>query len=116
MNNSLPFDPLGSSQQPEKAQKSVSYIVGRGLGKAVVFARNKLSGVSQAVHHSIENDVKQRLAEQEAFHEMLHQQQEISYCEEIEKLKRRHLKVVLSMSFIGLLMGAVSTAILFWYY
>lgn len=50
------------------------------------------------------------------FHEMLHQQQEISYCEEIEKLKRRHLKVVLSMSLIGLLMGAVSATILFWYY
>lgn len=116
MSNSLPFDPFGSSQQPEKAKKSFSYVLGRGLGKAVVFARNKLSGVSQAVHHSIEDDVQRRLAEQEAFHEMLQQQQEISYCEEIEKLKRRHLKVVLLMSLIGLLMGAVSAAILFWYY
>ncbi|XYU91601.1 hypothetical protein ACTG5T_03365 [Pasteurella multocida] len=68
MSNSLPFDPFGSSQQPEKAKKSFSYVLGRGLGKAVVFARNKLSGVSQAVHHSIEDDVQRRLAEQEAFH------------------------------------------------
>ncbi|OOF57523.1 hypothetical protein [Rodentibacter genomosp. 2] len=118
MSNSLPFDPFASEkpQQTEKPKKSLSYFLGLGLGKAVVATRHKLSGLSQAIHHSIENDVEQRLAEQAEFHDMLHQQQELSHCEEVARLKRRHLKVTISMTLIGLLMGAISIAILFWYY
>ncbi|HHF4335556.1 hypothetical protein [Haemophilus influenzae] len=118
MSNSLPFDPFASekTQQTEKPKKSLSYFFGLGLGKAVVATRHKLSGVSQAIHHSIENDVEQRLAEQAEFHDMLHQQQELSHCEEVARLKRRHLKVTISMTLVGLLMGAISAAILFWYY
>ncbi|PJG84822.1 hypothetical protein [Conservatibacter flavescens] len=118
MSNSLPLDPFVSSksQKEQQPKKSLSYFLGLGLGKVVVSARHKLSGVSQAIHHSIENDVERRLAEQEEFHDMLHQQQEIAYCEEVERLKRRHLKITIAMTFIGLLMGAISATILFWYY
>lgn len=115
MSNSLPLDPFVSdkSQQPKK---SLSYLLGLGLGKVVVSARHKLSGVSQAIHRSIENDVESRLAEQEAFHDMQYQQQAMSHCEEIEHLKRRQLKITISMTLIGLLVGVVATSILFWYY
>lgn len=118
MSNSLPLDPFVSekSQRTEKPKKSLPYFLGLGLGKVVVATRHKLSGVSQAIHHSIENDVEKRLAEQEAFHDMLQEQQEIFHCEEVARLKRRHLKITISMTLIGLLMGAISTAILLWYY
>ncbi|MFZ7187130.1 hypothetical protein ACLSY8_04235 [Avibacterium avium] len=112
MNNSLPLDPFAT----EKPKKSLAYFLGLGLGKVVVSARHKLSGVSQAIHHSIEDDVQKRLAAQEEYHDMLSQQQEIAYCEEMERLKRRHIKVTLGMTAIGLLMGGISTALLFWYY
>ena len=47
---------------------------------------------------------------------MLSKQQEIAYCEEMERLKRRYLKITLGMTLIGLLMGFISSTILFWYY
>lgn len=112
MNNSLPLEHIAT----EKTKKSLAYLLGFGLGKVVVSVRHKLSDVSQAIHHRIEDDVQKRLAAQEEYHDMLSQQQEIAYCEEMERLKRRYLKITLGMTLIGLLMGFISSTILFWYY
>lgn len=115
MNNSLSF-PSAIEQQTDKPKKSLAYFLGLGLGKVVVSTRNKLSGISQAIHHSIEDDLARKLAEQAEFHDMQSQQQELAYCEEIARLKRHYLKIAILMTLVGLLMGGVSAAVLLWYF
>lgn len=116
MSNLLPFDNLSSGNaQQTTPKKSLAYFLGLRLGKVVVSARHQLSGFGQAIHHRIENDVEKRLAEQDQFHDISLQQQERAHCEQIELLKRRHLKITIAMTLIGLLIGTISTTILFWY-
>ncbi|QPB42834.1 hypothetical protein [Rodentibacter haemolyticus] len=93
------FDPFQTSQ-------SKPTFLGRVLGKVVVFARHKISGVSQGIHQSIENDVEKRLLEQGEHFDEIYRSREIEHENECAKLKRSKIKTSIMMLLVGIATGA----------
>ena len=102
MNNSPTYvDSFDPFQEPQPKPT----FLGRLLGKVVVLARHKISGVTQGIHQSIENDVEQRLQEQGEYFESVYQQREIEHEQACLRLKRSRIKTAVFMALVGVAIG-----------
>ncbi|OOF84789.1 hypothetical protein BKG93_05915 [Rodentibacter ratti] len=102
MNNSPSIETFNPFSEP----KPKSNFLGRLLGKVVVSARHKISGVSQSIHQSIEDDVERRLHEQGEHFEAMYHSREIEHEQECLRLKRSRIKFAIMMLLIGVAIGA----------
>ena len=103
MNNSPSYV---DSLDPFVESKPKTSFLGRLLGKVVVSARHKISGVSKSIHQSIEDDVEQRLLEQGEHFEEIYRTREIEHEQECLHLKRSRIKTAIMMLLVGLAIGA----------
>ncbi|MDC2825922.1 hypothetical protein PHA51_07750 [Rodentibacter pneumotropicus] len=101
MNNSPSIETFNPFSEP----KPKSNFLGRLLGKVVVSARHKISGVSQSIHQSIEDDVERRLHEQGEHFEAMYHSREIEHEQECLRLKRSRIKFAIMMLLIGVAIG-----------
>ncbi|OOF59714.1 hypothetical protein [Rodentibacter myodis] len=102
MNNSPSVETFNPFTEP----KPHTGFFSRLIGKAVVSARHKISGVSRSIHQSIEDDVERRLLEQGEHFDEIYRSREIEHEQECSKLKRSKLKTAVMMLFIGIAIGA----------